>query len=141
MKLLSVLSSLALTALAIPTAAVFVLPTPGVGPFIEGGGGGGAFTVSSVSLTPAVPCITQKMCLTVSGHLSADIIEGAALHIVGRFFNRIVYVDDEDVGALMAAAGTPLPFPASAPGTNSTLKLCTPFKKGFGFFSGVNNIR
>ncbi|GJJ78356.1 hypothetical protein EMPS_10715 [Entomortierella parvispora] len=132
MKFLSILPSLALVALATSAPAA----TPGVGPF-KTCTGESHLTVSSVSITPAVPCAAQKYCLTVTGQLSEDITQGATLNVVGRYFNRVVYIDKQDIGTLLAEAGTPLPFPASAPGTNSTVSLCMPFLNGFGFLTGL----
>ena len=138
MKTLYILSSLALLALGIP--ATTGVPTPGVGPFTNCAAEDADFNVSSTVITPAVPCIGQNICLTVSGRLGADIISGASLTIIGHSTNRLLYYDTTDVGTLLAAAGTPLPFPASAPGTNSTLTLCRPFIKS-PYWNGVCNTR
>jgi len=143
MKDLSVLSSLALAALAITaTAAPSALPAPAppsIGPFSNCAPYRTDFVVSSASFTSPVPCPGQNMCLAVSGQLTGDIVQGAILSIVGKWFGRIVYTGNLDVGALLAAAGTPLPFPASTPGTNTTLTLCPPLKNTFP--AGVRNIR
>ena len=85
MKFLSVLSSLALVALAIPATA---------------GSSAGSFTncestvlteftVSIASLTPEALCPGQNMCFTVSGQLSQAIFSGAKLEIKSRFLGKI----------------------------------------------------
>ncbi|KAF9922062.1 hypothetical protein FBU30_007836 [Linnemannia zychae] len=70
-------------------------------------------TLSSYSITPYPLCIGKDLCNTATGVLSEPITNGARLSIVGRYLNTIVYSDEKDLCALMAAAGMPCPIPAT----------------------------
>ncbi|KAF9369462.1 hypothetical protein CPB97_003584 [Podila verticillata] len=70
--------------------------------------------VTDFNLTPSDYCIGKPYTLTTAGSLSTDIIEGAKMSLIGRFLNRIVYTDSQDLCALLAAAGTPCPIAKTA---------------------------
>ena len=71
-------------------------------------------TVTGFTVTPDY-CIGKNYTLTFTGPLSAPIIEGAQLQIIGRYLNKIVYSDNNEPALcpLLAAAGTPCPVPVT----------------------------
>ncbi|KAF9583536.1 hypothetical protein BGW38_009249, partial [Lunasporangiospora selenospora] len=71
------------------------------------------FALTSYTSTPSPPCIGKPVCFSVSGTLSAPIIEGGRINVVGRYLNRVVYTDNYDLCKLLADQGTPCPLPAS----------------------------
>jgi hypothetical protein len=81
------------------------------------------FTATSVSLSP-VPLCVQKTCLTLIGNLSTPITQGARNSVTGRWLDRLVYTDTQDLCAVLAANGTPCPIAAGA----ITLNVCHPMR-------------
>ncbi|KAK3825346.1 MAG: hypothetical protein J3Q66DRAFT_384571 [Benniella sp.] len=71
------------------------------------------FTVASFSIFPHPACVSQNVCVTITGMLSAPITAGAKVTIVGRYLGRVVYTDNQDLCALSAAQGNPCPLPVS----------------------------
>ncbi|KAF9417825.1 hypothetical protein BGZ76_004486, partial [Entomortierella beljakovae] len=69
--------------------------------------------VSSFITEPYPFCVGQQVCANIEGTLSAPIIEGAKVSIIGRYLGKIVYTDNQDFCALLAAQGTPCPVPTS----------------------------
>lgn len=70
--------------------------------------------VTGLTMTPGDYCLLQPYTLTVTGPLSAPIIDGTTLSITGSLFGSIVYRDVADLCKLLAAAGTPCPVPTTA---------------------------
>ncbi|KAG0056474.1 hypothetical protein BGZ83_004732, partial [Gryganskiella cystojenkinii] len=78
-------------------------------PFANCATGSTGMTVTAFSLTPYPLCANQNVCLTATGTLSEPIIAGARLQITGRYLGRIVYTDNQDFCALLAAQGYTCP--------------------------------
>ncbi|KFH73740.1 hypothetical protein MVEG_00954 [Podila verticillata NRRL 6337] len=72
-------------------------------------------TVSAFSVAPYPLCINQNVCATVTGTLLTDVIAPAKLAISGKFLGRVVYTDNQDLCAILDAAGHPCPLPMSTP--------------------------
>ncbi|KAF9131544.1 hypothetical protein BGW39_001655 [Mortierella sp. 14UC] len=70
-------------------------------------------TISAFTVAPYPLCINQNVCATGTGTLSTPVIQGAKLAITGRYLGRLVYTDNQDLCALMAAQGHPCPIPTS----------------------------
>ncbi|KAG0049205.1 hypothetical protein BGZ83_005981 [Gryganskiella cystojenkinii] len=81
--------------------------------------------LKATSLQPFPLCVGAKACLTLTGPLKEPIVTGGAWSHVERLFNRIDYTDNQPLDVVLAAGGNPVPIPASAPGTNSTIRVCT----------------
>ncbi|KAF9131427.1 hypothetical protein BGW39_001807 [Mortierella sp. 14UC] len=75
---------------------------------------------SNYTINPSPMCIGREFCLTATGILSAPLMEGARLAIIGKYLGRHFYTDNGDLCSLLAASGTPCPIPAGA----FNLKLC-----------------
>ncbi|KAG0081057.1 hypothetical protein BGZ93_002781, partial [Podila epicladia] len=69
--------------------------------------------VSALTITSDDFCIDQPYLLTVTGPLSAPIVEGTMLKIIGKYLGRTFYRDEADLCELLAAAGTPCPVPTT----------------------------
>ncbi|GJJ69032.1 hypothetical protein EMPS_01378 [Entomortierella parvispora] len=70
-------------------------------------------TINSFTLAPYPLCVNQNVCATGTGQLSTPVIEGAQLSIIGRYLNKIVYTDSEDLCSLLAAQGFTCPIPVT----------------------------
>ncbi|GJJ69033.1 hypothetical protein EMPS_01379 [Entomortierella parvispora] len=70
-------------------------------------------TINSFSIAPYPLCVSQNVCATGTGQLSTPVIEGAQLSIIGRYLNKIVYTDSEDLCSLLAAQGFTCPIPVT----------------------------
>ncbi|KAF9331526.1 hypothetical protein BG006_005606 [Podila minutissima] len=70
-------------------------------------------TVSAFSVTPYPLCIGQNVCATVVGTLSTPVIAPAKLAVSGKYLGRVVYSDNQDLCAILLAAGHPCPLPVS----------------------------
>ncbi|KAG0379546.1 hypothetical protein BGX24_012729 [Mortierella sp. AD032] len=110
------------------TAALVTLATVAVSSvsaqftnLINGASGPVQYDGTNYTVTPSPMCIGKQFCLTASGTLSTDIIEGSTYSFVGRFLGRLFYVDNQELCTVLAASGTPCPVPAGA----FNLKLCT----------------
>ncbi|KAG9321460.1 hypothetical protein KVV02_003587 [Mortierella alpina] len=69
--------------------------------------------LTAFSVTPYPLCIGQNVCATVSGTLSTPIVAPAKLSVTGKYLGRIVYTDNQDLCAVLAASGIPCPVPVS----------------------------
>ncbi|KAF9117093.1 hypothetical protein BGW39_002483 [Mortierella sp. 14UC] len=84
-------------------------------------------TTTSFSLAPVPMCIAKPYCLTTTGTLSTAIIAGAKLAILGKYLQRVVYIDNRDLCTVLAANGTPCPVAAGP----ITLNMCINVKPNF----------
>ncbi|KAF9989586.1 hypothetical protein BGZ75_005725 [Mortierella antarctica] len=69
--------------------------------------------INNFTLTPYPLCIGQSVCATGTGTLLTPVIAPAKLAITGKYLGRIVYSDNHDLCALMAAQGLPCPIPTT----------------------------
>ncbi|KAG0019914.1 hypothetical protein BGZ82_011747 [Podila clonocystis] len=85
--------------------------------------------VTAFTLTPSDYCIGKTYTVTTTGPLALDIILGAKFALTGRYLGRIIYVDNKDLCALLAAAGTPCPVAKTADALSFalTIKPSLPF--------------
>ncbi|KAG0262773.1 hypothetical protein BGZ95_003962 [Linnemannia exigua] len=113
MKFTTVLSTFAIVAASLVSAQYTDL--------VDGASGPVQYAGTNYTVTPSPMCIGKDVCLTASGTLSTDIIEGSTYSFIGRYLGRLFYVDsNKDLCALLAASGTPCPVPAGA----FNLKVC-----------------
>ncbi|KAF9946480.1 hypothetical protein BGZ72_000289 [Mortierella alpina] len=84
------------------------------------------FQMKSLTWSPSPACIGQDFCAVGTGVLSASIIAPARLNLNGKYLGRVVYTDNQDLCALLAAEGTPCPVAA---GSEVTLKGCVKIKE------------
>ncbi|KAF9954596.1 hypothetical protein BGZ72_004461 [Mortierella alpina] len=70
-------------------------------------------TVTGFSVSPYPLCISQNVCASVSGTLSAPITAPAKLAVTGRYLGRVVYTDNQDLCVVLAASGVPCPVPVT----------------------------
>ncbi|KAG0337663.1 hypothetical protein BG004_007557 [Podila humilis] len=77
-------------------------------------------TVSAFSVAPYPLCVNQNVCATVVGTLSTAVIAPAKLSISGKYLGRVVYTDNQDLCAILSAAGHPCPLPI----TTTTITAC-----------------
>ena len=70
-------------------------------------------TINTFTLAPYPLCVNQNVCATGTGQLNTPVIQGAKLSIIGRYLNKIVYTDNEDLCALLAAQGFTCPIPVT----------------------------
>ncbi|GJJ71137.1 hypothetical protein EMPS_03487 [Entomortierella parvispora] len=82
-------------------------------PFTNCATGATDITIDTFSIAPYPLCVNKNVCATGSGSLSTPVIAGAKLSIVGRYLNKIVYTDNQDLCALMSAQGFPCPIPTT----------------------------
>ncbi|KAG0044552.1 hypothetical protein BGZ83_010244 [Gryganskiella cystojenkinii] len=82
--------------------------------------------INSFSITPYPLCVNKNVCATGTGQLSTPVVSGATLSIVGRYLNKIVYTDNQDLCALLAAQGFPCPIPI----TKTSITACVLVKPG-----------
>ncbi|KAG0054353.1 hypothetical protein BGZ83_011362, partial [Gryganskiella cystojenkinii] len=83
-----------------------------------------------------------QLCLTVTGPLSKPVIAGGSWSFMTRTYGQSgyhVYTDQQSLDPVVVAGGNTLPIPASAPGTNSTIKFCTTIKKNPGYSFPILN--
>ncbi|KAF9907173.1 hypothetical protein EC991_011236 [Linnemannia zychae] len=92
--------------------------------FANGATGPVQFTATNYAINPYPLCINKPFCLTATGTVSNDIVEGATYTVTGRYIGRLVYSDSHDLCPLLAASGTPCPIPAGA----FNLNICVPVK-------------
>ncbi|KAF9309703.1 hypothetical protein BG003_009442 [Podila horticola] len=77
-------------------------------------------TVSSFSVLPYPLCINQNVCATVVGTLSTPVVAPSKLSVSGKYLGRVVYTDNQDLCAILLAAGHPCPLPV----TTTTITAC-----------------
>jgi len=68
-------------------------------------------TVTNFTLKPTF-CPGMNYTVISTGLTSKDIIAPSKLQILGKYLGRIVYSDNQDLCALLAASGTPCPVAA-----------------------------
>ncbi|KAI1300526.1 hypothetical protein EDD11_006170 [Mortierella claussenii] len=78
-------------------------------------------TVSSLTLNPYPLCVGKNVCATVSGDLNTAITAGAKLNVVGKYLNRVVYTDAQDLCTVLGASGHPCPVPTSVKQVNACI--------------------
>ncbi|KAF9566871.1 hypothetical protein EC968_003571 [Mortierella alpina] len=83
------------------------------------------FQMTSATWSPSPACIGKDLCAVGTGTLDAPIVEGATLSLTARYLGRIVYTDNHDFCAVLAAQGTPCPVAAGA----AVLKGCVKIKE------------
>ncbi|KAK3846397.1 MAG: hypothetical protein J3R72DRAFT_471549 [Linnemannia gamsii] len=119
MKITTALVTLATVAVSSVSAQFTNLINSALGPVQYDG--------TNYTVTPSPMCIGKQFCLTASGTLSTDIIEGSTYSFVGRYLGRLFYVDNQELCTVLAASGTPCPVPAGA----FNLKLCNLLKPNY----------
>ncbi|KAG0368585.1 hypothetical protein BC939DRAFT_469902 [Gamsiella multidivaricata] len=82
-------------------------------PFTNCATGATDIAITTFSIAPYPLCINQNVCATGTGTLSTPVVAGAKLAITGRYGGRVVYTDNQDLCALMAAQGHPCPIPTT----------------------------
>ncbi|KAF9399984.1 hypothetical protein BGZ76_007808 [Entomortierella beljakovae] len=80
--------------------------------------------VTSFITEPYPFCVGEQVCGNIVGTLNTPIIEGAKVSITGRYLGKIVYTDNQDFCAALAAQGTPCPVPTSV----TSLRACVTVK-------------
>ncbi|KAG9324917.1 hypothetical protein KVV02_008479 [Mortierella alpina] len=83
------------------------------------------FHMTSVTWSPSPACIGKNLCAVGTGTLDVPIIQGAKLSLSGKYLGRVVYTDNQDLCAVLAAQGTPCPVAAGA----AVLKGCVKIKE------------
>ncbi|KAG9324918.1 hypothetical protein KVV02_008480 [Mortierella alpina] len=83
------------------------------------------FQMTSATWSPSPACIGKDICAVGTGTLDTPIIEGATLSLTARYLGRLVYTDNHDFCAVLAAQGTPCPVAAGA----AVLKGCVKIKE------------
>ncbi|KAF9952780.1 hypothetical protein BGZ70_000484, partial [Mortierella alpina] len=83
------------------------------------------FQMTSATWSPSPACVGKDLCAAGTGTLDAPIIQGARLVLTGRYLGRLVYTDEHDFCAVLAAQGTPCPVAAGA----VVLKGCVKIKE------------
>ncbi|KAF9195258.1 hypothetical protein BGZ51_002773 [Haplosporangium sp. Z 767] len=71
-------------------------------------------TVNNLTVAPYPPYVGGEFCITVTGTLSAPIIEPAEFAIVGYYLGRVVYTENRNFCELMAAQGQSCPVPVTS---------------------------
>ncbi|KAG0379556.1 hypothetical protein BGX24_012739 [Mortierella sp. AD032] len=85
---------------------------------------------TNYTITPSPLCIGKQFCLTASGTLSTDIIEGSTYSIYGKSMGQIFYIEQKnDLCSILAANGTPCPVPAGAFNLNLCKSLLANFPR------------
>ncbi|KAF9209211.1 hypothetical protein BGZ59_010223 [Podila verticillata] len=110
MKLLPTIATLAV--IAVTHARTLISPYPVSGDCASPGTTDQI--VTDFNLTPSDYCIGKSYTVTTTGSLVNDVIAPAKITITGKFLGRIVYTDQQDLCALLAAAGTPCPVAKTA---------------------------
>ncbi|KAG0055945.1 hypothetical protein BGZ83_006870 [Gryganskiella cystojenkinii] len=95
-------------------------------PFTNCASGATDITITAFSIAPYPLCVNQNVCATGTGTLSTPVVDGATLSIVGRYLNKIVYTDNQNLCTLMAAQGHPCPIPT----TLTSITACVLVKPG-----------
>lgn len=83
------------------------------------------FQMTSANWSPSPACIGKELCAVGTGILDKPIVQGAKLALTGRYLNRLVYTDNHDLCAILAAQDTPCPVAAGA----AVLKGCVKIKE------------
>ncbi len=83
-----------------------------------------AFKMTNVNWAPSPACIGKQFCAVGTGNLTQPIIQGAKFQLNAKYLGRIVYVENQDFCAMLAAQGTPCPVPAGP----TVLKGCITIK-------------
>ena len=83
------------------------------------------FQMTSATWSPSPACIGKDICAVGTGTLNTPIIQGAKLSLTARYLGRLVYTDNQDLCAVLAAQGTPCPVAAGA----AVLKGCVKIKE------------
>ncbi|CAO3568977.1 unnamed protein product [Mortierella alpina] len=81
--------------------------------------------MTSATWSPSPACIAKELCAVGTGTLDTAIIQGATVVMSGRYLGRLVYTDEQDLCAVLAAQGTPCPVAAGT----TVLKGCVTIKK------------
>ncbi|KAI9234905.1 MAG: hypothetical protein BYD32DRAFT_453622 [Podila humilis] len=68
-------------------------------------------TVTNFTLKQSF-CPGKNYTVIVTGPVTGDIVAPSKLWISGKFLGRVIYTDNHDFCALLAAAGTPCPLAA-----------------------------
>ncbi|KAF9580432.1 hypothetical protein BGW38_002932 [Lunasporangiospora selenospora] len=80
--------------------------------------------MTGLSWTPSPACVGKPLCITVSGILNNDIVDGGVVSMIGRYFGRVVYTDDYLLCDFLAANGMTCPIPV----TTTTATFCHTIK-------------
>ncbi|KAF9296544.1 hypothetical protein BGZ88_012390 [Linnemannia elongata] len=93
----------------------------GVTTFTNCAPGPTVMTVTGFTVIPDPLCINHNMCATATGTLSDQIYGDAKYAVNGRYLGRLVYVDNQNLCALLDLQGRPCPVAT----TVTSLTTCT----------------